>query len=195
MHMHDILDDQIRKFRAAFRHPADMYGPLHILEVGSIRQDTEQHRLGDGWSTLRLAEYAAAEGGRLTSIDLDPSVARTVVRRHNLMEHVRFVEGYSIVRMGELLAAGAQFDVILLDSENDDTLTLHEFMLARSMRRPHCPSLILVDDVVPGSDTQIKGRKLLPWIEGRTPASMPWQPTVIPRTGDGFMSGVLSVVA
>ena len=47
MHMHDIL----AKHLATVRGMRPEGYELQILETGTIRQDTEAHRLGDGWST------------------------------------------------------------------------------------------------------------------------------------------------
>jgi hypothetical protein len=59
-------------------------------------------------------------------------------------------------------------------------------MLALLLQRP---GLVLVDDVVPGSTATVKGLRLVPWLEARGQ-----QYQITPRTGNGFMSGVLSTV-
>lgn len=193
MHMHRIIEQQLRAYRDLVWSDVP-HAPLEILEVGTIRRDTPQHERGDGWSTIALARDAHAHGGHVTSVDLDVNTSRDVIRRHGLLEYVTYREGYSIEWLAAMLVAGKRFDVVLLDSENDDTLTFHEYLLAQKLRRKERPMLILVDDVVEGSDTQIKGRKLLPWVNDRTTRLSVIKPVVIPRTGDGFMSGVLSVI-
>lgn len=186
-HMHDILTDLLQAFQAVHR-PS---GPpeLQILETGSIREDTEQHRKGDGWSTLTFAKYINdnVPGGYVTSIDLNVDVAERVLQRERVSQHVVLREGYSIEWMASMLAAGQRFDVILLDSDNDPQLILHEFLIAQKLLRR--PGLILVDDVVPDSKTIRKGELLLPWLRGRGAMF-----DVHPRAGSGFLSGVLSVV-
>jgi predicted O-methyltransferase YrrM len=185
MHMSDILREQIARFRAA----VGMKGgdALDILETGTIRQDTEAHRLGDGWSTLTFAEVAAEVGGYVTSIDLDVSVARKVITRYGHDLHVVLREGHSIEWMASMIEAGQKFDVILLDSDNDAQLILHEYLLARKLLRH--PGLLLVDDVAPGSATVVKGQQLVPWLDGRGVKYM-----ITPRTGGGVHSGVLSAI-
>jgi methyltransferase family protein len=186
MHMHDILNAEIDAFRKTHRGPGRF--DMQILETGTIRQDTEEHRLGDGWSTQALAAHAAAFGGHVTSVDLDTRVAETVLTRLGLVDQVTLRQGYSVEWMAAMIAAGQRFDVVLLDSENDPQLILHEYMLALKLMEAR-PCLLLVDDVVPGSATVRKGELLLPWLEQRGETYR-----VLPRTGGGVRSGVLSMV-
>ena len=198
MHMHEIIAFQLDRFRKVIgsENPADCaHGCTHgfdILETGTIRQDTEAHRAGDGWSTLAFARDVWGGDGHVTSVDLDTRTARRVLDRELGAEAENYVtlrEGYSIHWLAMMLAAGQRFDVILLDSENDPQLILHEFMIATQLLRR--PGLILVDDVVPGSATVLKGRDLLPWIDANLPnATTSWEE----RTGGGVRSGVLSVI-
>lgn len=192
MHMHEIIAHQLQHLRQILGGEGRDGQPgegFEILETGTIRQDTPQHRAGDGWSTLAFAQDAAATGGHVTSVDLDILTAARVLAREGVGEHVTLREGYSIDWMACALAAGQKFDVILLDSENDAQLILHEFMLAKQLLRR--PGMILVDDVVPGSETVVKGKLLLPWIERNMPnATTAW----MRRDGGGVHSGVLSVV-
>lgn len=183
MHMHEIIGREIEAYRTKHDH----WGDLHILETGTIRQDTEAHRLGDGWSTLAFAKEVQLRGGHVTSIDLHTDTANEVLEREGVLEHVTLREGYSIEWMASALAAGQQFDVILLDSENDPQLILHEFMVAQKLLSR--PGLILVDDVVPGSSTVVKGQLLLPWLIARDQHYR-----ITSRTGGGVHSGVLSMV-
>jgi hypothetical protein len=180
--MHEILNRTLSDFATCYQ-----LADLEILETGTIRQDTEEHRQGDGWSTLALALRAAQYGGHVTSIDLDVATAAKVLAREGVDDCVTLRQGYSIEWMASMLAAGQRFDVILLDSENDDQLILHEYMLA--VKLLNRPGLLLVDDVVPGSDSVIKGRQLLPWLDAHG-----FNYHVQPRTGGGVHSGVLSLV-
>jgi predicted O-methyltransferase YrrM len=184
MHMTDILSEQIDRFLDGLG--ADTDYPLQILETGTIRQDTEAHRLGDGWSTLTFAKLAGTEG-HVTSIDLDVSVARAVLAREGVADRVTLREGHSIEWMASMIEAGQKFDVILLDSDNDPQLILHEYLLARKLLRR--PGLLLVDDVVPGSATVVKGQQLVPWLDGRGVDN-----ANMPRTGRGVYSGVLAAI-
>lgn len=194
MHMHEIIAHQLDRFRKIIgsEGPTACTHGFDILETGTIRQDTEAHRFGDGWSTLAFARDVWGSDGHVTSIDLDVQTARRVLDRELGVEAGNYVtlrEGYSIHWLAMMLAAGQRFDVILLDSENDPQLILHEFMIATQLLRR--PGMILVDDVVPGSETVVKGKLLLPWIEQNLPnATTAWER----RDGGGVHSGVLSVI-
>lgn len=181
MHMHDILADHLATARGLRPEGYE----LQILETGTIRQDTEAHRLGDGWSTVAFAGHVAEHGGHVTSIDLEVDTARKVLDRERLLDHVTLRQGYSIDWLASMLSAGQRFDVILLDSDNDAQLILHEFMIARKLLNR--PGLIMVDDVVPGSRDVVKGHELVPWLAGNGT-----EYSITERTGGGVRSGVLA---
>jgi hypothetical protein len=158
---------------------------LAILETGSIRNEAELYHQNDGWSTLTFALHVADHGGSLTSVDLDIAAADTVLTRHGIREHVNLVQQHSIEFLAGEVAAGARYDVILLDSENDADLILHEYLLAKNLG----PGLVLVDDVEPGSPTVVKGHKLLPLVQA---SGVSWR--MLRRTGSGnFSVGVLAL--
>jgi len=179
VHMHDILDRELAAFATKFQ-----LADLEILETGTIRYDTPEHRDGDGWSTLAFARRAQQYGGHVTSIDLHVETAAKVLAREGVDDYVTLRSGYSVDWMASMLAAEQRFDVILLDSENDSQLILHEYMLA--MRLLNRPGLLLVDDVVPDSTTVVKGLQLLPWLDAH---NLTYE--VQSRTGGGVRSGVL----
>jgi len=192
MHMHDIINAQLAAFRRGWLPPDISEGGLSILETGTIRYDTEDHRRGDGWSTEAFARDCMGRSeGHVTSIDLHIETADRVLTRMgaNLRSLVTLRQGYSIEWMAAMIKAGQEFDVALLDSDNDPRLILHEYMLAEKLLRR--PGLILVDDVIPGSTTVRKGELLLPWLAANRGID---NPVIIPRTGNGFTSGVLSLV-
>lgn len=162
-------------------------GPLRTLETGSIRSVEPQYEAGDGWSTLAFARYARDQGGVFVSIDLDISAAEEVLERHDLREAVDLREGNSLDVLPEIVEYGTGLDVVLLDSDNDADLIMDEFMIVRRALGPG--SVLLVDDVVPGSRTVVKGKKILPFLE-----SSGYKPEIIERDGGGFTSGVLRVV-
>ena len=179
-HFSQLLTDELAAYSArAGRRD------LTILETGSIRNEAEEYHQNDGWSTLTFAQHVKEHGGSLTSVDLDISAADVVLTRHGLRDTVNLVEQHSIDFLAAQIATGARYDVILLDSENDADLILHEYMLAKNLGA----GLILVDDVEPGSTTVVKGHKLLPLIEtSGTPSRM------LRRTGAGtFSVGVLAL--
>ncbi len=183
MYMHDILANHLATIRGMRPEGYE----LQILETGSIRQDTEAHRLGDGWSTLAFAENVIKHGGHVTSVDLDVSTARQVLTREGVIDDVTLRQGHSIDWMASMLGSGQRFDVILLDSDNDAQLILHEFMIAQKLLQR--PGLIMVDDVVPGSKEVVKGHQLLPWLD-----MLCRQYGITERTGGGVRSGVLATV-
>ncbi len=186
MHMHEIIERELTAFCADTGR--DTRG-LQILETGTIRQDTEEHRLGDGWSTLAFAQLVDPEhGGGVTSVDLDTSVAASVLARMGVADRVTLRQGYSVSLMASMLAAGQRYDVILLDSENDPQLILHEYMLAVNLLEAR-PGLILVDDVIPGSATVRKGEQLIQWL-----IAGDQRYRITTRTGGTVRSGVLSAV-
>ena len=152
---------------------------LAILETGSIRNEAELYHQNDGWSTLTFALHVNDHGGSLTSVDLDIAAADRVLTRHGLRDTVNLVQQHSIEFLAGEVGAGARYDVILLDSENDADLILNEYLLAKNLGA----GLILVDDVEPGSPTVVKGHKLLPLIQA---TGVPWR--MLRRTGTSNFS-------
>jgi hypothetical protein len=179
-HFSRLLTDELDAYRERTGRKE-----LAILETGSIRNEAEEYHQNDGWSTLTFAQYVKANGGWITSVDLDISHADAVLTRHGLRDAVNLVEQHSIEFLGIDLAAHERYDVILLDSANDADLILHEYLLAKHLG----PGLILVDDVEPGSTTVVKGHKLLPMLEATETRHR-----MLRRTGAGsFSVGVLAV--
>jgi len=83
-------------------------GARRILEIGT----------SNGYSTLWLADAAAAHDGLVTTVELSPAkvaMARANFMRVGLQDRVHQVEGNA----GDLLAgsADAAFDLVFLDSE------------------------------------------------------------------------------
>lgn len=182
MHLSELLTRELDVLRE--RSGRDT---LYILETGSIRNEAEQYHQNDGWSTLTFAEYVSRYEGAVVSVDLDTRAADVVLRRHGLRDRVDLIQEHSIAALAALVADPAQhesFDVILLDSDNDDDLILHEYLLASYLLAPG--GLLLVDDVEPGSDLVVKGRKLLPWLDK---AGVTYR--LETRTGADLSTGVL----
>ena len=180
-HLSKLLVTELDAFRDRTGRPS-----LTILETGSIRGTEEQYHQNDGWSTLTIAEYVRDHGGSLTSIDLDIDAANTVLTRHGLREHVNLVQGHSIEVLSRYIAdpEQEQLDVVFLDSDNDASLIMNEFFLAKLLTRS--PALFLVDDVEPGSSGVVKGHQILPWLDLH---HVPYR--LERRTGDGYSTGVL----
>jgi hypothetical protein len=178
MHLHEILETALKPFDGR---------SIEILETGTIRGPTERSKIGDGWSTLFFAERSKHVGGSLISIDLDVSVARDVLRGYDVYEKVELVEGHSIRRLTELVRRGFQADVVLLDSDNDAMLTLHEFMIVQSLVRPG--GIVMIDDVrTPDQPpAAVKGNLVWPYIKG-----LGWECTTMTRHGwNGYVTNVL----
>jgi hypothetical protein len=179
-HFSQLITDELDAYRERTGRT-----DLAILETGSIRNEAEEYHQNDGWSTLTFAQYVKANGGTLTSVDLDISAADAVLTRHGLRDTVNLVEQHSIAFLSGEVDAAARYDVILLDSENDADLILHEYLLAKYLH----PGLVLVDDVEPGSATVVKGHKLLPVVSAEGTSYR-----MLRRTGAGsFSVGVLAL--
>jgi hypothetical protein len=197
MHMNELLNGELTAL-------ADKVGSksLHILETGCIRNGGEQYRVNDGWSTWTFAKWVKENGGSTQSIDLDVSVAHMVLTRDGLMTEkpgleptqegtiitslVRLHQGYSVDVMAEMLEVGGakQFDLILLDSDNDPDLILHEFFIAKHLIQPG--GLILIDDVGGTEGDATKGDAIVPWAQTH---SIPYR--TLTRTGDGYVTNVV----
>jgi predicted O-methyltransferase YrrM len=162
MHLHEILDKELARFEGK---------PLRILETGTVRSMVvELGRDGDGWSTIYFAEYCKAHGGELVSIDLRVATADQLLAEKCLRQYVALIEGHSISALTLIKEASHPcFDVVLLDSDNDPQLVIHEFLIAQHLVTPE--SLFLVDDVCAMPDDDPKARKgetVLPFIKPRT---------------------------
>jgi hypothetical protein len=151
----DLIDTHLAKLRSKLGKK-----DLTMVETGSIRSAEIRFRDGDGWSTVALASNTKVHGGSATSIDLDTSVASQVLAAHGLYDSTQLIDGHSIDVFADFLAQGRKFDFILLDSENDAQLILHEWYLAKRMINPG--GIIMIDDVEPGSKEVLKGNDLIP---------------------------------
>src|ERR1051326_3989149 len=52
-----------------------------IVETGTLRDDRDQARNGDGWSTLAWGWYASQTNGRIATIDIDPDAIEVCRKR------------------------------------------------------------------------------------------------------------------
>jgi predicted O-methyltransferase YrrM len=154
----DLIDTHLARLRTKLGKKE-----LVTIETGSIRSPEIRFRDGDGWSTVALASNAKVHGGKAISVDLDTSVAAHVLAAHGLTDNADLITGHSIDVFGELLVGGRAFDFILLDSENDAQLILHEWFLAKRLVRPG--GIIMIDDVEPGSKEVLKGNDLIPHLK------------------------------
>lgn len=160
---------------------------LHTLETGSIRNTGEPYRRGDGWSTLTFAAQVDQFGGGATSIDLNIDAAHQVLSDNGLRRKVNLIPGYSIDIMAAMLyELPTRFDLILLDSDNDPGLILHEYLIAKRLLRGG--GVIIVDDVDPQSTTVMKGHALQPWLDEHAIGYHIQQ-----REGNGFTTGMMVI--
>lgn len=197
MHMNDLLNSELEALAARSGHNA-----MRILETGCIRNGGEQYRINDGWSTWTFAQWVKKHGGLSESVDLDVSVAHMVLMNDGLMKEgpgleptqegsitadpVRLHQGYSVDVLVRMLAQGdaEKFDVILLDSDNDPNLILHEFFVAKHLVREG--GLIMIDDVGGTEGDATKGDAIVPWAQTH---SIPYR--TLTRTGDGYVTSVV----
>lgn len=184
MHMSEILKAELDAFR-------ERTGRAHldILETGTIRGAGENYHRGDGWSTVTFAEYVKANGGSVTSIDLEIDTAVQVLKAHRLATHVKLVKGSSVEVIEEMAGKKGRsprgsLDVAFLDSGNDAALTLREYLTVAPLMRS--PGLVMVDDVDMNSHEVVKGHEIVPFIQAHGIAHR-----IIQRDGDGFTTGVL----
>lgn len=157
--MHQLIFDALAELRRRTG-----WRDLDILETGTIRNSAEEYRDGDGWSTLAFAEDVAANGGSLTSVDLNTAHAEQVLEAHGLMDGVTLLTGYSIDLLGRALTQRHKYEVIFLDSDNDAQLILHELMLARLMAKKG--ALLMLDDIALDKESDaVKGVRAIPYLE------------------------------
>lgn len=197
MHMNELLNGELERLAARLDRRK-----LAILETGCIRNGGEQYRINDGWSTWTFAKWVQDNGGWSESIDLDVSVAHMVLMRDGLMKEgpgleptqegsirssgITLHQGYSVDVLVKFLEEGGprQYDVILLDSDNDPNLILHEFFVAKHLIRPE--GIILIDDVGGTEGDATKGDAIVPWADTH---SIPYR--TLTRTGDGYVTSVV----
>lgn len=180
MHLHEILTAEFNRFGNA---------PINVIETGTIRGNSDASRIGDGWSTLWLAERRARCGGELHAIDLDIATAAKVLDAHGVANDVVLEQGHSIDRLAALCRRGRRWDVVFLDSDNDAQLILHEFLIAQHLVTDG--GLILIDDVrMPHQPVgAFKGDQVWPYIQKHGFAHH-----IVEREGwNGYRTGVLTV--
>lgn len=134
---------------------------LRVLEVGVLRARDDEHRDGDGHSTLAFAELCTEyPGSSFTGIDLHVGDAEAAVTERGLAEVCTFLEGDSVQTMSGLVAFGERFNVVYLDADNSAESTLTEYELA--LKLLHRPGLILGDDMNLDHPEVHKGKLLIP---------------------------------
>lgn len=174
---------------------------LDIIETGTIRDERDEYRLNDGWSTVTFAEWVKRNGGTVRSIDLETATAEKVLKAKGLKAQVTLHQGHSIEVLagmvadawgrakknnrGAIVARNEGFaDVAFLDSDNNGALIFHEYLLVKKLMRS--PGLIIVDDVDIASTVVVKGHEILPWARANNV-----EHRIVERVGEGYSTGVL----
>jgi len=138
--------------------------PLIMVETGTLRDPNPEAKMGDGWSTVELAESVARtglEGSRLFSIDISPesiAISRETVPG-DLHPWVTWITDDAQKAIQELPVDS--IDLLYLDSSDDPRQILSEFEAA--LPKLGKESIVLVDDTGPyhaGPDG--KGTLVLP---------------------------------
>jgi hypothetical protein len=94
-------------------------GPACIVETGTIRDDRETARDGDGWSTLAWGWYAAQTQGRAYTVDCDADAL--ALCRHltaDYADHLEYVQADSLTFFRERVQREdhSQIHLLYLDS-------------------------------------------------------------------------------
>jgi hypothetical protein len=134
---------------------------FHVLEIGVLRAQDEEHEKGDGHSTLAFAELCSRyPGSTFTGIDLMVSDAIDAVGKLGFGDLCTFLQGDSLEMLKTLVASGRVFNVIYLDADNSSKSTMAEYELALQVLDR--PGLILGDDMNLDHPEVRKGRILIP---------------------------------
>lgn len=131
-------------------------GPARIIEVGTLRDARAAACAADGWSTRIWAWYAQQVGGRVISIDPDPSAlnaARTVLGTQ-YRGVVRFVRRYATDVIGQFLPA----DLLYLDGPPEPETHLEIWDAVESAP----PDFVLFDDILDADTFAVKGALAIP---------------------------------
>lgn len=183
MHLSELFKAELAGFRRRTGREA-----LTMLETGTIRNEGAQYQKNDGWSTVTLAEDVRDNGGSLLSIDLSVAASESVLSSMDLRKYVELRQGYSVDVLADILSLPPEdrpsFDVVLLDSDNDGNLILHEFLVVQYLMAPG--ALLLIDDVDLNSTGVVKGHAIAPWLERH---GVKYR--IETRTGDNYKTGVL----
>lgn len=119
---------------------------LHLLaRATSARNILEIGTLG-GYSTIWLARALPPDGGRVTTLELDPkhaAVARANFARANLSHAIDLIEGHALDTL-PALSSRAPFDLVFIDA--DKPTTADYFAAALKLSRPG--TVIIVDNVI-----------------------------------------------
>lgn len=136
-------------FRWIFRRLLDRPGPYLIIETGSMRAGGDFR--SDGQSTLLFDLFVNWMGGRVITIDIDPTTSRYSRTRtsqrtaHVVADSVRALRGLPEVGQADLL----YLDSLDFDGRNPHPSSLHHLSeLAAIWGRTRPGTLLAIDDCV-----------------------------------------------
>lgn len=136
-----LFVDRLREMEKRVRHP------MLIIETGSLHTDSEDGKIGEGWSTLHIARFLhdSPWGHRFVSIDTDISTCDRVLQREGLRWLVELLEGDSRQVIPNIRGL---VDAVYLDSGDgsDPRLMLEEALLLIPKAAPG--ALFCCDDVI-----------------------------------------------
>ncbi len=124
------LDQDIQKLPKSERHRN--LEPASAEFICALATGCRARRLAEiggssGISTIALAEAARQSGGRLTSIEIEPtrqSEARESIAALGLAEWVEFVLGDA----GDVIPKCSELDFVLIDCEKDDYIRFFDLL-------------------------------------------------------------------
>lgn len=133
------------------------FGRCVAIEIGTIRNTSDEHAKGDGHSTLHIAEYIKESGADIDfySVDIRISVAEKYMAEKGLSDYVTFQKADGLV----FLTSWEKAHFIYLDGENDAKDCLKQFIMSLSKIQPG--GVIIVDDCYPHSQEIVKAQDVL----------------------------------
>lgn len=126
--------------------------PINIVETGCIRNLTDEHKFGDGWSTLNWEYYAKKTGSKVYVVDINEAHLNESKKLVPESEFVTYTQDDSVHYLQQF---DKKIDLLFLDSfdyagdeENIRAChnhSLNEAKAAWDKLNEHC--FILIDDV------------------------------------------------
>jgi hypothetical protein len=142
--------------------------PIVIVETGCIRNETDQFKMGDGWSTLNWEYYCKKTNSRLFSVDINEqhvNVSKKIVPES---EYVKYHVGDSVSYLKDFTEP---IHMLFLDSydycgDDENIRKCHEHSLNELLASWHTLNdkcFVLIDDVFDDTWTG-KGKKSIPYL-------------------------------
>lgn len=127
---------------------------LNIVEIGTIRGQKHDDRLGDGWSTLSFGWFCKKYGGTLYTVDIrEEAFVDSKFITKDYAENINYV-----VSEGEkfLKEFPAEINLLYLDGHRLPEYSYKEYLAAKDKLLN--TSIVMIDDV------NIKGKLVVPEI-------------------------------